>query len=58
MQALIAQQPDTIGTDGVEQAMAAIDNKPVTSEISTGFHVITADNIDGDGAQYVYKSSC
>ncbi|WP_415977057.1 ABC transporter substrate-binding protein [Rhodococcus sp. 077-4] len=58
VQALIAQQPDTIGTDGVEQAMAAIDNKPVTADISTGFHVITADNIDGDGAQYVYKSSC
>ena len=58
VQALIAQQPGTIGTDGVEQAMAAIDDKPVTAEISTGFHVITADNIDGEGAQYVYKSSC
>lgn len=58
VQALIAQQPDTIGTDGVEQAMAAIDDKPVTADISTGFHVITAENIDGDGAQYVYKSSC
>ncbi|MCJ0893693.1 ABC transporter substrate-binding protein [Rhodococcus sp. ARC_M12] len=58
VQALIAQQPDTIGTDGVAQAMAAIDDQPVTAEISTGFHVITADNIDGEGAQYVYKSSC
>ncbi|OZD53624.1 ABC transporter substrate-binding protein [Rhodococcus sp. 06-1460-1B] len=58
VQALIAQQPGTIGTDGVEQAMAAIDDKPVTADISTGFHVITADNIDGEGAQYVYKSSC
>ncbi|AYJ50455.1 ABC transporter substrate-binding protein [Rhodococcus sp. P1Y] len=58
VQALIAQQPDTIGTDGVEQAMAALNDKPVTAEISTGFHVITAENIDGDGAQYVYKSAC
>lgn len=58
VQALIAQQPDTIGTDGVEQALAALDDKPVTAEISTGFHVITADNIDGEGAQYVYKSAC
>lgn len=58
VQALIAQQPDTIGTNGVAQAMAAIDDQPVTAEISTGFHVITADNIDGEGAQYVYKSSC
>ncbi|QII05565.1 substrate-binding domain-containing protein [Rhodococcoides fascians A25f] len=58
VQALIAQQPDTIGTDGVAQAMAAINDQPVTAEISTGFHVITADNIDGEGAQYVYKSSC
>ncbi len=58
VQALIAQQPDTIGTDGVNQAMAALDGKPVTADISTGFHVITADNVDGDGAQYVYKSSC
>ncbi|MEK8070801.1 ABC transporter substrate-binding protein [Rhodococcoides navarretei] len=58
VQALIAQQPDTIGTDGVAQAMAAINDEPVTAEISTGFHVITADNIDGEGAQYVYKSSC
>ncbi|MDV8023736.1 ABC transporter substrate-binding protein [Rhodococcus sp. IEGM 1330] len=58
VQALIAQQPDTIGTDGVAQAMAAINDQPVTAEISTGFHVITAENIDGDGAQYVYKSSC
>ncbi|MDV6263721.1 ABC transporter substrate-binding protein [Rhodococcoides yunnanense] len=58
VQALIAQQPDTIGTDGVAQAMAAINDQPVTADISTGFHVITADNIDGEGAQYVYKSSC
>ncbi|MDF2469148.1 MAG: ribose transporter, periplasmic binding protein [Mycobacterium sp.] len=58
VQALIAQQPDTIGTDGVEQAVNALNDRPVTKDISTGFHMITADNIDGEGANYIYKSSC
>ncbi|KAA0113039.1 ABC transporter substrate-binding protein [Mycolicibacterium sp. P9-22] len=58
VQALIAQQPDTIGTDGIEQAVNALNNRPVTKDISTGFHMITADNIDGEGADYIYKSSC
>lgn len=58
VQALIAQQPDTIGTDGIEQAVNALNDRPVTKDISTGFHVITADNIDGEGAKYVYKSTC
>lgn len=58
VQALIAQQPDTIGQDGVEQALAAVDGEPVTADIATGFHVITAANIDGVGAQYIYKSAC
>jgi ribose transport system substrate-binding protein len=58
VQALIAQQPDTIGTDGIEQAVNALNDRPVTKDISTGFHMITADNIDGEGANYIYKSSC
>lgn len=58
VQALIAQQPDTIGTDGVEQALNSLNDRDVTADISTGFHVITSDNIDGEGAQYIYKSSC
>ncbi|KIQ16039.1 MULTISPECIES: ABC transporter substrate-binding protein [unclassified Rhodococcus (in: high G+C Gram-positive bacteria)] len=58
VQALIAQQPATIGTDGVEQAVASLEDKATEKDISTGFHVITADTIDGDGAQYVYKSAC
>ena len=28
------------------------------AKIQTGFHLLTKDNIDGDGAQYVYKSNC
>lgn len=58
VQALIAQEPETIGTDGIEQALAAINGTEVTPNISTGFQVITADNIDAEGAEAVYKSSC
>lgn len=58
VQALIAQDPYKIGADGVEQAVASLSGKPVTKEIQTGFHVLTKDNIDGEGAQYAYKSTC
>ena len=56
--ALIAQDPYQIGVDGVDQAVASLKGQPVTATIQTGFHLLTKDNIDGDGAQYVYKSSC
>lgn len=56
--ALIAQDPYQIGVDGVDQAVAAIKGEQVTPTIQTGFHLLTKDNIEGDGAQYVYKSSC
>ena len=56
--ALIAQDPYQIGVDGVDQAVAALKGETVTPTIQTGFHVLTKDNISGDGAQYVYKSSC
>ena len=58
VQALIAQDPYQIGVDGVDQALAALDGGEVTPQIQTGFHVLTADNIDGEGADFVYKSSC
>ena len=58
VQALIAQDPYQIGVDGVTQAVADLEGSEVTPKIQTGFHVLTKDNIDGDGAQYVYKSSC
>ncbi|MBT2534845.1 ABC transporter substrate-binding protein [Arthrobacter sp. ISL-69] len=58
VQALIAQEPASIGTQGAEQALKAIKGESTTKEIQTGFKQITADNISGDGAQYVYKSSC
>jgi ribose transport system substrate-binding protein len=58
VQALIAQKPAEIGTDGVEQAIAAIDGDPTEKDIQTGFTIITKDNLDGDAKGAVYKSSC
>ncbi len=58
VQGLIAQDPYQIGVDGVDQAVAALKGTAVEAKIQTGFHLLTKDNIDGDGAKYVYKSSC
>lgn len=58
VQALVAQEPATIGADGVEQALAALNGDDVEAEIQTGFTILTADNIDAEGAEAVYKSSC
>jgi ribose transport system substrate-binding protein len=58
IQALVAQQPSTIGKDGVQQAMAALNGKPTTKKIQTGFTIITKDNMNGAGKSAIYKSSC
>ncbi|WP_291053073.1 ABC transporter substrate-binding protein [Herbiconiux sp.] len=58
VQALVAQEPATIGQDGVEQAIAALNGDSTEAEIQTGFTILTKDNIDGEGADAVYKSSC
>ena len=58
VQALIAQDPYQIGVDGVDQGLASLKGQQVTKTIQTGSHVLTKDNIDGDGAQYIYKSKC
>ena len=58
IQALVAQQPGTIGQYGVDMAVAALDGGTVTPKVQTGSTIITKDNIDGEGAQAVYKSSC
>jgi len=58
IQALVAQQPGTIGTDGVQQAMNALNGKSTTKKIQTGFTIITKDNMNGSGKSAVYKSSC
>src|SRR3954469_847169 len=58
VQALVAQQPELIGQYGVDMAVAALDGGQVTPKVQTGFTIITKDNVDGDAASAVYKSSC
>lgn len=58
VQALVAQAPGEMGSDGVQQAMNALDGKPVEADIALGFHTITKENLDSDGDKWVYKSSC
>lgn len=58
VQALIAQEPTTIGTKGVEEALKATKGETTEKNIQTGFKQITAANIAGEGAKYIYKSSC
>lgn len=58
VQALVAQQPSTIGEDGVEQAVASLTGGSVEKKIQTGFTIITKENLAGEGANAVYKSSC
>lgn len=58
VQALVAQQPSTIGSDGVTQADAALTGATVTPTIQTGFTIITKDNLAGEGGKAAYKSTC
>jgi ribose transport system substrate-binding protein len=58
VQALVAQEPGTIGQYGVDMAVAALDGGQVTPKVQTGFTVITKDNVDGAGGQAAYKSAC
>lgn len=57
VQALIAQQPATIGADGIDQAVNALEGKPVQANIGTDLVAITKDN-ESSTSQYFYKSSC
>jgi ribose transport system substrate-binding protein len=57
VQALIAQQPATIGKDGVDQALAALSGQPTQKTIGTGFTVLTKKNLS-QHEDAVYKSSC
>lgn len=59
VQALVAQQPYTIGKMGIEQAVAALTGGEVTPEIMTESTVVTMDNIDDpEVSQFLYKSEC
>jgi ribose transport system substrate-binding protein len=59
VQALIAQQPYLIGTNAVDQAVAALTGKPTTPKIGTKFSIITSDNLSSAASQAaIYKTSC
>jgi ribose transport system substrate-binding protein len=58
VQALVAQEPGVIGQYGVDAAVTALDGGQVTPKVQTGFTIITKDNVDGEAANAVYKSSC
>ena len=57
VQALIAQKPAEIGSQGVEQAYNALEGKPTKAEIGTGFEVITKDSLS-EMQDVLYKPSC
>ena len=59
VQALIAQSPYVIGTDAVDQAVAALQGKAVTPKIGTKFTIITSANLNSAASQAaIYKTSC
>ena len=59
VQALIAQSPYTIGTDAVDQAVAALSVKATTAKIGTKFTIITTANLSSAASQAaIYKTSC
>ncbi|HEX6339741.1 ABC transporter substrate-binding protein [Umezawaea sp.] len=57
VQALIAQDPATIGKTGVEQALAAIEGKEVTRDTETDLVAITKADADAN-SKYFYKQAC
>jgi ribose transport system substrate-binding protein len=57
LQALVAQKPADIGAQGVQQAVAALDDKPTKKVIKTGSVILTKNNL-AQNQDAVYKSSC
>ncbi|HEY3735157.1 MAG TPA: ABC transporter substrate-binding protein [Streptosporangiaceae bacterium] len=55
-QLIIAQEPAIEGADGVQQAMNAIEGKPVTASIPTPLIAISSQNLSST-QQYIYKAS-
>jgi ribose transport system substrate-binding protein len=56
-QALIAQDPSTIGQKGVDEAVAAIEGKSSTRNIQTDLVAITQQDMQ-QNQKYFYKASC
>jgi ribose transport system substrate-binding protein len=57
-QALIAQEPATIGKDGVDQVVNAIEGKPVTRNIPTDLVSITHDSMDANQQFFYTQTKC
>jgi ribose transport system substrate-binding protein len=57
VQALIAQKPADIGSQGVEQAFNALEGKPTTKKIGTESTTITKDTLS-ENQDALYKASC
>jgi ABC-type sugar transport system substrate-binding protein len=55
-QLVIAQEPALEGADGIEQAVNALQGKPVTANIPTPLIAISSSNLSSE-QQYVYKAS-
>jgi ribose transport system substrate-binding protein len=59
VQALIAQKPADIGRQGVEQAVNAIEGRPVKEKITTGYVTVRKNQLDDPKIQdALYKPSC
>lgn len=60
VQALIAQQPATIGSEGIKAAVAAIEGKaPAKKKMQTGFTILTKKNIStAAGLKAQYRDAC
>src|ERR1035437_3995234 len=59
VQALIAQDPYTIGVDGVQQTILALNGQTTTKAIQTDLAIITKDNVNDPAMQkFLYKASC
>ncbi|MBB5955333.1 ribose transport system substrate-binding protein [Saccharothrix tamanrassetensis] len=57
VQALIAQDPATIGRTGVEQAVAALEGGTAERDIETDLVALTKDDMDAN-EKYFYKQQC
>jgi len=57
VQALIAQQPAEIGSQGLEQVVAELNGDQTEGEIQTGFTIVTKDNL-AENQDALYRSEC
>lgn len=59
IQVAIAQEPGVEGSDAVQQAVNALEGKPVTANIATPLIAVTRQNMnDSNVKPYIYKNSC